>query len=124
MLILGLLVAIAIPSFYLQRDKARDADAKVAVRTAQNAAETVATENEGAYDGPGGVTVVSLRNIEGTLADADLTVPAVGPGSYAVRVQSATGNTFDISRNDDGTTDLTCANAGDAGCPPDGTWDD
>ena len=34
MLILGLLAAIAIPSFFNQRDKARDADAKVSVRTA------------------------------------------------------------------------------------------
>ena len=34
MLILGLLAAFAIPAFFNQRDKARDADAKVQVRTA------------------------------------------------------------------------------------------
>jgi prepilin-type N-terminal cleavage/methylation domain-containing protein len=51
MLILGLLAVIAIPSFFLQRDKGRDAAAKTAVRTAQNAAETVATDNESAYNG-------------------------------------------------------------------------
>ena len=42
MLILGLLAAIAIPSFFNQRDKARDADAKTQVRTAQTAMETYA----------------------------------------------------------------------------------
>ena len=40
MLILGLLAAIAIPAFFNQRDKARDAEAKTAVRTAETAIET------------------------------------------------------------------------------------
>ena len=124
MLILGLLASIAVPSFFLQRDKARDADAKVSVRTAQNAAETVATDNQGSYDGPGGVTVNRLRDIEETLRDVDLSVLAVDEGRYTVRVLSDTGNTFDITRNDDGTTDHTCASADKAGCPADGTWAD
>ena len=51
MLILGLLAAIAIPSFFNQRDKARDADAKSAARTAQTAIETYATDNNGQYTG-------------------------------------------------------------------------
>ena len=40
MLILGLLAAIAIPAFFNQRDKARDAQAKVFDRTAETAMET------------------------------------------------------------------------------------
>ena len=51
MLILGLLAAIAIPAFFSQRDKARDAEAKSAVRTAQTAIETYATDNDGSYAG-------------------------------------------------------------------------
>ncbi len=47
MLILGILAAIAIPSFFNQRDKARDADAKATAKTAQTAIETYATENNG-----------------------------------------------------------------------------
>ena len=49
MLILGLLAAIAIPSFFNQREKAKDADAKAAARTAQTAIETYATGNQGDY---------------------------------------------------------------------------
>lgn len=124
MLILGVLAAVAVPSFFLQRDKAHDADAKVAVRTAQTAAETVATDNDGSYGGAGGVTVVNLRAVEETLSDVALSVPAVNAGGYTLRVQAQTGNTFDITRNADGTVDLTCATAGDSGCPPDGTWAD
>jgi type IV pilus assembly protein PilA len=123
MLILGILAAIAIPSFFNQRDKARDADAKAAVRTAETAAETVATDNNGVYDGANGVTVANLRNVEETLNAANLSVPAVAADSYTVRVTSDTGNTFDITRNANGTTTLACATAGDAGCPSDGTWD-
>ena len=115
MLILGLLATVAIPSFI-------DARAKVAVRKAQTAAETVATENNGEYGGPGGVTVASLEAAEITLQDADLSVPAVTADSYRVRVGSDTGNSFDITRNEDGTTDLTCATTGQAGCPEDGSW--
>ena len=37
MLILGLLAAIAIPAFFNQRDKARDAQAKTHARTAETA---------------------------------------------------------------------------------------
>jgi type II secretion system protein G len=123
MLILGLLAAIAIPSFFNQRDKARDADAKESVRTAETAAETIATDNNGNYNGVNGVTVANLQNVEETLNDATLSVPAVAADSYTVRVTSDTGNTFDIRRNADGTTDLLCATGGDAGCPADGTWD-
>ena len=122
MLILGVLAAIAVPAFFSQRDKASDADAKAAVRTAETAAETVSTDNDGAYDGLSGVTVANLQAVEATLNDAALTVPAVAADSYTVRVTSDTGNTFNIVRNADGTTDLTCATAGDGGCPSDGDW--
>ena len=47
MLIIGILAAIAIPSFFNQRDKARDADAKADARTAQTSIETYATDNNG-----------------------------------------------------------------------------
>lgn len=126
MLILGILAAIAIPAFFSQRDKARDADAKAAVRSAETAAETIATDNNGNYDGANGVTVANLENVEETLTGADLSVPAVAADSYTVRVTSDTGGQFDITRNAGGTVSLTCGPAayqGDGGCPSDGTWD-
>ncbi len=123
MLILGILAAIAVPAFFSQRDKARDSDSKAAVRTAQTAAETLSTDNEGKYDGLGGVTVANLQGIEPTLNDAALTVPSMTADTYTVRATSDTGNTFDISRAANGTTALTCATAGNAGCPGDGFWD-
>ncbi|HEY2630744.1 MAG TPA: prepilin-type N-terminal cleavage/methylation domain-containing protein, partial [Solirubrobacteraceae bacterium] len=48
-LIIGILAAIAIPSFLNQKSKANDAQAKELARTAQTTAETIATDNNGSY---------------------------------------------------------------------------
>src|SRR5579884_879579 len=48
-LIIGILAAIAIPSFLSQKSKATDAQAKELARTAQTTAETIATDNNGSY---------------------------------------------------------------------------
>jgi type IV pilus assembly protein PilA len=120
MLILGILAAIAIPSFFNQRDKARDSDAKASVRTAQTAMETYATDNDGEYTGGDGA---ALEAIEPTLADADLTpAPSVTADSYTVSVTSGTGTVFEIERAASGTTTYTCNAPGDGGCPTSGDW--
>src|SRR5262245_1938586 len=124
MLIIGLLAALAVPSFFTQRNKGRDADARAAVRTAQNAAETVRTDNSGNYNGPNGVTVGNLEAVEATLSDAALSVPAVSANGFTIQVASDTGNNFRITRNADGTSDFTCDVPGKGGCPADGTWAD
>jgi type IV pilus assembly protein PilA len=122
MLILGLLAAIAIPSFFNQRDKARDADAKAAARTSQTAIETHATDNGGSYDGVA-ADGAELVDIEETLGSADLAVVS-DPDTYTVTVTSDTGNDFSISRDAAGATSLTCDVDGEAGCPSDGNWGD
>jgi type IV pilus assembly protein PilA len=122
MLILGILAAIAIPSFFAQRDKASDADAKSGVRTAQTAIETWATDNGGAYE-VGGVdpTAAELQDIEATLNDVELSNPTTTTDSYTVTVTSGTGNTFSITRAAAGTITYPCTIADPdkpGGCPP------
>lgn len=122
MLILGLLAAIAIPSFFNQRDKARDADAKSSARTAQTAIETYATDNGGKYTG---ATVALLKGIEATLndvADADFALANVADKTYTITITSDTGNTFSIARQADGTTNLPCTAPNQGGCPSTGFW--
>ena len=124
MLILGLLAAIAIPSFFNQRDKAKDAEAKSAARTAQTAIETYATDHNGSYDG---ATASKLIALESTLNDVAgrLAVTESDTG-YVVTVTSTNaGHTFSISRLADGTTSQTCTpntTDGDDGCPGGGNW--
>ncbi len=55
-LIIGILAAIAIPSFLSQKSKATDSSAKELARTAQTTAETYATDHNGKY------TNISPRN--------------------------------------------------------------
>src|SRR5688572_9726406 len=123
MLILGLLAAIAIPSFFNQRDKAKDADAKASVRTAQTAMETFATDHGGSYVG---ATAADLQTIEPTLNDADLQAPTnLSATAYTVTVNSEnTPNTFSINRGvaplGAGETSLTCTVGGSDGCPTGG----
>jgi type IV pilus assembly protein PilA len=125
MLILGILAAIAIPSFFNQRDKARDADAKADARTAQTAIETFATDNNGSY---ATATPADLVDIEPTLSDAntrgDLALANLGAQTYTVTVESEnTPNTFSINRIAGGNTTLTCTVDGSDGCPTGGNWD-
>ena len=118
MLILGILAAIAIPSFFNQRDKANDAEAKSAARTAQTAVETYATDNDGEYTG---VTVTLLEGIEPTLADATLALGTITADSYALTTTSDTGSTFTISQSG-GVSTLSCLPVNTGGCPADGNW--
>lgn len=120
MLILGILAAIAIPSFFNQRDKAKDADAKSDSRTAQTALETFATDHGGSY---ATATVAALQTIEPTLGDATLVLSGLGTDTYTISALSKTGNHFLITRSAPGNTSLTCDTADKAGCPSTGKWD-
>ena len=119
MLILGILAAIAVPAFFSQRDKARDADAKAAVRTSQTAIEAFATDNGGDYTG---ALPADLIAIEPTLTGKTIAVTAAA-ATYTLTVDSVvTGQSFTIQRLDSGASDFECTVHGDAGCPTDGNW--
>jgi type IV pilus assembly protein PilA len=101
-LIIGILAAIAIPSFLGQRDKAKDAQAKSDARTAQTAMETCATDHNGSYDATA-CNTAAMKTIEPTLNGSHLT-SAVGSGTgYVITATSDTGHTFIVTRNADGT---------------------
>ncbi len=65
-LIIGILAAIAIPSFLNQKSKASDASAKELARTAQTTMETAATDNNGSY---------ALMTEPAKLAEIEKTIP-------------------------------------------------
>ena len=123
-LIIGILAAIAIPSFINQKGKANDAAAKSQARTMQTAAETAATDNNGSYSE---VSLAKLEAVEPTLKDHGSGVPSVTvekeADKYEVQSESvATKDTFNIKRNADGTVERTCTAKGNNGCSESGTW--
>src|SRR5688572_22113652 len=115
MLIIGILAAIALPSFFNQRDKAGDAEAKSGAKTAQTAIETYATDNDGEYTG---ADVTALEAIEPSLADYDLALTGVTDDDYTITVTSTTGTTFSIT-NTAGTLTFPCSAPRSGGCPAD-----
>src|ERR1700730_10412305 len=89
-LIIGILAAIAIPSFLSQKQKANDVSAKELARTAETTAETFATDNSGSY---AGLDAAKLNAIESTIPIVVSTTQAyVDPGT-GVSGTSATGYT-------------------------------
>ena len=128
-LIIGILAAIAIPSFINQRSKGQDADAKAGVKTAAEAIETCATDNNGSYATCN--TVAALTGIEPTLSDLGtrLSAPTTTANTYSVTVQSErdAGVTFSIVRGTGGTVDQDCtvpAGVDKGGCPNAGATGD
>jgi type IV pilus assembly protein PilA len=112
-LIIGILAAIAIPSFLNQKSKATDAAAKELAHTAQVTAETYGTDHSGGY---GGLTLTVMNQYEATIqtgaGNGNAYLSAVTPDStglgYVVTTTSTSGDTFSITRGDTGTITRTC----------------
>jgi len=128
-LIIGILAAIAIPSFINQKGKATDAAAKELAHTAQVAIETCATDNSGVFNTPNCNTPAKLQSYESTIQTAasngnawlvSVTTPA--GGGYTVTTESTSSNTYSIQRSATGTLTRTCqAATGQTSCPT-GSW--
>jgi type IV pilus assembly protein PilA len=108
-LIIGILAAIALPSFLSQKGKANDAAAKSQVRTSQTAIETYATDHAGSYLG---ATLANLQEYEPTLKDvsaAKLTLAAVASNGYTLESESVATKDKFIVTNTAGSTARTCS---------------
>ncbi|HUA74195.1 MAG TPA: type II secretion system protein [Solirubrobacteraceae bacterium] len=123
-LIIGVLAAIAIPSFLNQKGKANDSAAKELARTAQTTAETIATENSGDYTK---VTPTELNAIEKTIAtksennNAWISAASGNTKEFTVTATAAsTNDTFTI-KNKEGVVTRTCTGT-NGGCGSSKTW--
>ncbi len=128
-LIIGILAAIAIPSFLNQKGKGEDTAAKSNARAAATALETYYTDNSNYSCGTSAECVTKLRAIEPELPASGLTITQ-GAATYTVAAASSpSGRTFSVQKTSTGTT-RPCsvpANTNAGGCKnPDangaGTW--
>ena len=120
-LIIGILAAIAIPSFLSQKSKATDSSAKELARTAQTTAETYATDHNGSYEG---IEPKVLKEYEPSIQTAAgnnnaylSAAKAIESGAgFEVTATSATaGHTFTIVKKGSGTVERKCTPEGKTG---------
>ena len=121
-LIIGILAAIAIPSFLSQKDKAGDASAKSYARNLQTAQETYFTDNNAYAD-----TLLRLQELEAALRElpSDRAAPTatnVPAGGFTVTATSAKDVTYRIVRDDQGQITRSCLPISTGGCNADGEW--
>jgi type IV pilus assembly protein PilA len=120
-LIIGILLAIVIPTFINQRSKGQDAEAKSAVAVASRALE-IYNHDHDTYAAP---DRTALEDIEISLRQARNLVVRGTDDGYTVSVDSASGGSgggpFTIERVGDDVT-RTCDGPGKGSCPPSGEW--
>jgi type IV pilus assembly protein PilA len=120
-LIIGILAAIAIPSFLDQKTKAYDASAKELARTAETTAETIATDNGGSYNQ---LSQASLSAYESTIStssagNSNAWISGAGPlyggqGYYVTATAYNTADQFEVIRAANGSIARWC----NGGSPP------
>jgi type IV pilus assembly protein PilA len=125
-LIIGILAAVAIPTFLNQRGKAYDSNAQSMVKAMQVAEETYATANNGNYT----TSVSALEQIDPSIGDSTAvsSVSATQPSgdNYSVSATAKnTGDTFTLAETTAGVQSHTCTTGtggGEPGMCVNGTW--
>ena len=120
-LIIGILAAIALPTFLGQRDKAHDADAKSAARSLLTEVEACNLEEHDLRQ----CDAAPKLQVKGLLLGADpgrVEVTDATQNTAIIRGHSRSGNEFRIVRDADGHATRTCDSPGRGGCPESGTW--
>jgi type IV pilus assembly protein PilA len=120
-LIIGILAAIAIPSFLSQKGKAKDAAAKEVVRAGRIAANTYSTDHAGSYAGLSPTVLheyeVTIQTSAGKgtayLSTAEATES--GEGFKVTATSEASGHTFSIVQKKNGEVERTCTPEGKTG---------
>ena len=123
-LIIGILAAIALPTFLGQQDKAKDASAKSDARNMVSMVESCYATNQ---DYTNCATDTQLGsptglNIGSGKGQVEVTVHTLN--TYTIVAHSKTGNDFTIARDATGAKTYSCTSTGSSsgGCPSGGVW--
>ena len=127
-LIIGILAAIALPSFLGQQKKGQDASAKSDARNMVSQVESCFADTEdysqcetAAQLGSTGLSVGTYNTVPAGGSVAVMS-PTVASG-YTIEATSKSGNHFFIARDPaTGVLTRTCDTAGNGGCKSGGSW--
>ncbi|MEA2125912.1 MAG: type pilus assembly protein PilA [Solirubrobacteraceae bacterium] len=119
--ILGVLAAIALPSFANHRKDASDATTKALVHAGTMALQSYATEHED-YN----ATKAEILDMAPELSDASSWTLTSSVNSFTISITSPASHVFTVARTLTTPAVRTCTSgpdpAGSGGCAADGTW--
>jgi type IV pilus assembly protein PilA len=124
-LIIGILAAIAIPTFLNQKSKANDASAESLARNAATAMETYATDNNGSYASSGVGALNSITpalNTNTSNGQAYLSSATGDASSYTIVAESPTDTELFTLTNNNGNETFACSPVNKGSCSAGGTW--
>jgi type IV pilus assembly protein PilA len=119
-LIIGILAAIALPAFLGQRAKGQDGSAKSDARNMVSQAESCYAQTQDYTDCDAGTIGDTGLNViyTGTPTSGQVLFNATADDEYTITAASQSGNTFTITKTDDGLTSRSCTDTGaeNGGC--------
>ena len=120
-LIIGILAAIALPTFLGQQKKGQDASAKSDARNLVSQVEACFSDTQD-YTQCNTALALGTTGLDYGTGTGQVSVTASSPTTFTVTAVSGSANTFLIARAAGGGYTRTCTTAGNGGCKAGGTW--
>jgi type IV pilus assembly protein PilA len=121
-LIIGILAAIALPTFLRQQTKGQDAAAKSDARSAVSQVESCFTDQQDYADCTWTGTTGPPQMLEAKLPST-VVITSTSADSYAIVATSKSTNTFTITKaTGSATLARTCVTPNKGACPSSGSW--
>jgi type IV pilus assembly protein PilA len=119
-LIIGILAAIALPAFLGQRSKGQDSSAKSDARNLVSQIESCYTDAQ-SYNSCTNTTQLGNTGLPIGSGSGSVTV-AAGTDAFTISATSKSGNTFTITKGNNGAITRSCGSAGSGSCLAANTW--
>jgi type IV pilus assembly protein PilA len=121
-LIIGILAAIALPTFLRQQTKGQDASAKSDARSAVSQVESCFTDQQ-SYDNCTWTGATGPPDMLDAKLPGSVVITSDAPDSYVITATSKSSNTFVIARaSGSSTVARTCDTPNKGACPSSGQW--
>jgi type IV pilus assembly protein PilA len=120
-LIIGILAAIALPTFLGQQKKGQDASAKSDARNLVSQVEACFADTQD-YAQCNTSSALGTTGLDYGTGAGQVSVTASATSTFTVTATSQSGNAFAINRVASGGYTRTCTTAGDGGCKTGGNW--
>jgi len=120
-LIIGILAAIALPTFLGQQKKGQDASAKSDARNLVTHVESCFADTQ-TYLSCNTAAALGTTGLDYGTGAGQVSVTASAVNTYTIEAVSKSGNKFRIVKAATGVTSRACDTAGSGACKTGGTW--